>query len=512
LTIGSTRSSSEHPLLEMRGITVRFRDVVANDRVDFSVSGGEIRALLGENGAGKSTLMRVLAGLIQPQAGNLHIEGKPVHLMSALDATRAGVGMVHQHFMLVPTLTVAQNVSLGLEGDKLFPDLKAVADALREIGAKFGMHVDPNAKVGSLSVGGQQRVEIVKALYRGARILVLDEPTAVLAPQEVEGLFSMLRALAAQGTVIVFISHKLPEVSAIADSVTVLRHGRMVATQAMADTTERDLARLMIGQDVVLPQLEDDGVACGPAAIETQGLSYRDERGVVKIDGVSLAVHSGEIVGVAGVDGNGQHELAELLVGLRKPSGGRIAFGGREIGNATVGRRIALGMAHIPEDRQRTALVGELSIADNAVIEMIGQLPYSRRGWIDEHAVDGLARGIIADNDVRCTGPEQRVDTLSGGNQQKLVMGRALIRKPRVVIAVQPTRGLDLGATAFVHRSLLARRAEGAAILLVSTELDEILALADRILVMFAGRIAGELKRAEVTLDRLGSMMTGRAA
>jgi ABC-type uncharacterized transport system ATPase subunit len=495
----------------MRGITVRFGGLIANDRVDFKVYSGEIRALLGENGAGKSTLMRVLAGLLEPQAGQILIDGAEVHFASALDATRLGIGMVHQHFMLIPTLTVAQNLCLGMEGGRFFPNLKAVTRALEEIRATYGLPVDPDAMVASLSVGGQQRVEIVKALYRGARILVLDEPTAVLAPQEVEGLFTMLRALAARGTAIVFISHKLQEVMALTHEITVLRHGQVVATRARADTTEQELARLMIGQDIALPRIEGESSG-GAIALEARSLSYRDRRGVAQLDDVTLSVRAGEIVGVAGVDGNGQHELAELIVGLREPSAGTIMLGNRTVERSSIRRRIELGMAHIPEDRQRTGLVGELSIGENAIIELIGRRPYARNGWMVASEIERFARGIIDTNDIRCAGPGQRVDTLSGGNQQKLVLGRALARHPRVIVAVQPTRGLDIGATAFIHRQLIALRAEGAATILISTELDEILAMSDRVVVMFGGRIVGRLARADVTLERLGLMMTGQAA
>jgi general nucleoside transport system ATP-binding protein len=506
------RADGDRALLEMRGITVRFGGLIANDQVDFKVRSGEIRALLGENGAGKSTLMRVLAGLLQPQAGQILIDGAEVRFASALDASRLGVGMVHQHFMLIPTLTVAQNLCLGMEGGRFFPGLKAVAKALKDIETTHGLRVDPNAMVGSLSVGSQQRVEIIKALYRGARILVLDEPTAVLAPQEVEGLFAMLRALAARGAAIVFISHKLQEVMALTHEITVLRQGRVVATRTRADTTERELARLMIGQDIALPRIDGAAPPGSAVALDASSLSYCDERGVFRLEGVNLAVRAGEIVGVAGVDGNGQHELAELIVGLRRPSVGAIRLGDRAIERSSIRRRIDLGMAHIPEDRQRTGLVGELSIRENAVIELVGRRPYARNGWIDAREIDRFARGVIDANDIRCTGPGQRVDTLSGGNQQKLVLGRALARHPSVIVAVQPTRGLDVGATAFVHSQLIARRAEGAAVVLISTEIDEVLALADWIVVMFGGRVAGRLARADATLERLGQMMTGQAA
>lgn len=507
---------ANHPTpLSLSGVTVRFGAFTANDAIDFSVERGEIHALLGENGAGKTTLMRVVAGLLVPQEGAIYINGQRAHLTSPLDAAALGVGMVHQHFMLIPTLSVAQNVCIGMDrAGRYFPNLKQVARDLDEIGERYGLRVDPHALVGELSVASQQRVEIVKALYRGARILVLDEPTAVLAPQEVEGFFRVLRMLAEAGTAIVFISHKLNEVMALSHRVSVLRHGRLVASKATADTNPTELARLMIGEDLTLPQA-DDSANPGAVAIEVSGVSYYDERHVARLSDVSLAARSGEIVGIAGVDGNGQQELAELLAGLLAPSAGSVvmasASGPVDVSRAGPGERIALGLSHIPEDRQRTALV-DMSIAENAALETIGRPPLSQRGLLSRPAIRHFAEELIAENDVRCIGPEQRIMTLSGGNQQKVVLGRALSRGPSVVVAVQPTRGLDIGATAFVHQQLLAQRAKGAAIVLVSTELDEVLALSDRIVVMFAGRIVGSLSRQEVTLERLGAMMTGQAA
>ncbi len=505
------------PLLDMRGIRVAFGTFLANDDVDLAVASGEIHALLGENGAGKSTLMRVLAGLIVPAAGEIRIAGRVERLGSAQEAMRLGIGMVHQHFMLVPTLTVAENVCLGLASTGRFiPDLKSVAARVRTLAETYSLDIDPSARIDSLSIAGQQRVEILKALYRGARILVLDEPTAVLTPQETEGLFRILRTLAAEGTAIVFISHKLNEVMALTEKVTVLRQGKVVATAVTAETDARGLARMMVGAEVALPRLEE---AAQPATAEARApillisdLVCRDARGLVRVDGVSLAVGAGEIVGVAGVDGNGQQELAEAVVGLSRVAAGTIHLAGEDVSAAPIARRIALGLAHIPEDRHRTALVEPMSIRDNIVLERVGAPPFSRGGWLDRGAVAALARDVMAAFDVRASGPEQSVGTLSGGNQQKVVLGRALSRDPRLLVAVQPARGLDVGATAFVHRQLLARRAAGAGVLLVSTELDEILALSDRVAVMFKGRLVGVVARAEVSVERLGLMMAGRAA
>jgi simple sugar transport system ATP-binding protein len=517
------------PLLSMRGIRVAFGPVVANDDVDLVVAAGEIHALLGENGAGKSTLMRVLAGLIVPVAGEVVIDGAAEPLGSPHEAMRLGIGMVHQHFMLVPTLTVAENVCLGLTSTGRFlPDLKAAGRRIRDLASRHGLEIDPDARIAHLSVAGRQRVEILKALFRGARILILDEPTAVLTPQETEGLFRILRALAAAGTAIIFISHKLNEVMALTETITVLRQGRVAATLRTADTDARALARLMVGADVRLPTLEDSeassphplaapstsshGRGAERTILAVSGLVCRDADGVARVDGASLEVGAGEIVGLAGVDGNGQQELAEAIVGLRAAEAGRIAIAGEDVTRAGVARRIALGLAHIPEDRHHTALVEPLAIRDNIALERIGEPPLSRRGWIDRKAVARLAAEVMAAFDIRASGPGQTAGTLSGGNQQKIVLGRALSRDPRLVVAVQPARGLDVGATAFVHRQLLARRAAGAGVLLVSTELDEILALSDRILVVYKGRITGAMARRDISVERLGLMMAGKAA
>ncbi|HWJ74872.1 MAG TPA: ABC transporter ATP-binding protein [Kaistia sp.] len=507
-------------LLDMRGITVAFGSFVANDGVDLAVDAGEIHALLGENGAGKSTLMRVLAGLLVPAAGEIRIAGEIEPLGSAHEAMRLGIGMVHQHFMLVPTLTVAENVCLGLSSTGRFiPDLKTAAANIRDLATTYGLDIDPNARIADLSIAGQQRVEILKALYRGARILVLDEPTAVLTPQEAEGLFRILRALAAEGTAMIFISHKLNEVMALTEKVTVLRQGKVVATARTAETDTRGLARMMVGAEIALPKLEDAGTDAGveparraEAILAVSDLTCRDISGITRVDRVTLTVEAGEIVGVAGVDGNGQQELAEAIVGLRKVGSGRVVLAGVDVTTAPIARRIALGLAHIPEDRHRTALVEPMSIRDNIVLERIGDAPFSRGGWIRRDAVAGLAEKVMAAFDVRASGSGQSVGTLSGGNQQKVVLGRALSRDPRLVVAVQPARGLDVGATAFVHRQLLARRAAGAGVLLVSTELDEILALSDRVVVMFKGAVVGEMTRAAISVERLGLMMAGRAA
>ena len=498
----------------MSGIRVQFGSVVANDDVDLDIRPGEIHALLGENGAGKTTLMRVLAGLLRPQSGRIAIDGRPVRIGSPLEASALGIGMVHQHFMLVPTLTVAQNVALGLPGlRRWFPDIDAVARRLAALGRDYGLDVDPELRVGDLSVAGQQRAEILKQLYRGAKFLVLDEPTAVLTPQEADRLFEVLRTLAAGGTSIVFISHKLREVLALTDRITVLRAGGVVGRLETRDTTQAQIARLMVGDTVVPTRLEAT-VAAGPAVplLEVEALLARDPGGRRRLDDIGFTLHAGEILGVAGVDGNGQQELAEALVGLRPIEAGSIRLSSTDISALPVAARLRAGMAHIPEDRHRTAIFDAMSIADNIAAERVGEPGYGRRGLVDRSAVRRAAQQVVAAFVVRCAGIDQPIGMLSGGNQQKVVLGRALSRQPKVVIAVQPTRGLDIGATAFLQRQLLERRAAGAGILLISMELDELRALSDRIMVMFKGAVVGILARDEVTTERLGLMMAGEAA
>ncbi|WP_417308903.1 ABC transporter ATP-binding protein [Devosia sp.] len=499
------------PSLSLSGVTVRFGDFVANDDISLDLMAGEIHAVLGENGAGKTTLMRVVAGLLVPHQGEIRVEGRTVALTSPLDASAEGIGMVHQHFMLIPTLTVAQNVALGQQGGGRFlPRLDAIAARIREIGETYGLRVDPDAYVRDLSVASQQRVEIVKALASGARILVLDEPTAVLAPAEVQGLFEVLRMLAAAGTSIVFISHKLNEVMQISDRVTVLRRGRLVATLPTADTDPGDLARRMIGQDLPTARTRTPFTGTAEDILSVRELTLHDERGIACVNDVSLTARRGEILGIAGIDGNGQQELAEAIVGLRTPHSGTLRIKGIDVTHRPPGDRIALGLAHIPEDRIRTALVN-LPVADNAVVEAIGTPQFSRGAVLDHKAIDSFSSRLIAGYDVRCSGPDQNVLTLSGGNQQKLVVGRAFVRDPDLIVAVQPVRGLDIGATSFVHDELVAQRARGAGVILVSTELDEILKLSDRILVMFDGRIVGELDGSGVDLDQLSRLMTGQS-
>ncbi len=496
----------------MRNIRVAFGPVVANDDVSFAVERGEIHALLGENGAGKTTLMRVLAGLLQPAAGAIEIDGKPVRIDGPLEARRLGIGMVHQHFMLVPTLTVAENIALGLKEVRTwFPRLDKLADEIDALGARYGLAVNARARAGDLSVASQQRVEIVKALYRGARILVLDEPTAVLTPQEAAALFPVLRSLAEAGTAIVFISHKLNEVMAVTDRITVLRRGKVAGTLETKTTEPRAIARMMVGGDVTLPHLEGKPQA-GRPVLEVESLGYADSRGVRRLDNVDFSVGAGEIVAIAGVDGNGQQELAEAIVGLIRPDSGTVRIDGADLTAAPVAKRIAAGLAHVPEDRHRTAIFEKMSVTDNAVAEDAGKPRFARFGMRNLGETRRFAADLVRDFDVRLGSIDQTIGSLSGGNQQKVVLGRALSRDPRLIVAVQPTRGLDIGATAFLHSRLLERRAAGAAVLLVSTELDEVLALADRIVVLFKGQVTGVVTRETFDVEQLGLMMAGRTA
>ncbi|HEV7717589.1 MAG TPA: ABC transporter ATP-binding protein [Arsenicitalea sp.] len=496
--------------VSMRNIRVQFGSVIANDAVDFDVQPGEIHALLGENGAGKTTLMRVLAGLLQPRAGEIAINGKPAVLKSAQSASALGIGMVHQHFMLVQTLTVAENICLGLPSlRRWFPRIDLVEAEVSALGKSLGLEVEPRALAGELSIAGQQRVEILKALYRGAKILVLDEPTAVLTPREADRLFAVLKALAAKGTAIVFISHKLGEVMALTDRITVLRHGRVAGTLWTDQTSQRQVATLMVGGNVGLPHLGAPPQASGAKLLEARELSVRDGRGLMRLDKVSLDIHAGEILGVAGVDGNGQQELAEAIVGLRPIETGSLLIGGIEMANRPIAARLAAGLAHIPEDRHRTAIFEDMSITDNAVVEIAAAKGLSRYGFIDGPRAEAMTDRLVADYDVRCAGPWQKIGLLSGGNQQKVVLGRAMLRDPKVIIAVQPTRGLDIGASSFLQRTLLERRAQGAAVLLISMELDELQALSDRIIVLFKGAIIGVLSRGQITTERLGLLMAG---
>ncbi len=500
---------SDGPILELRSITKRFPGVVANDGIDFDLLPGEVHALLGENGAGKSTLMNIVYGLYRPDAGEILIRGKPVTLGSAREAIMQGIGMVHQHFMLIPVMTVAENIVLASEpthGGVLL-DYAASVERVRELSERFGLAVDPEARVQNIGVGQEQRVEILKALYRGAEILILDEPTAVLTPQEATELFEIIRGLQAQGKSLIFISHKLKEVVEIADRITVLRRGRKVETISREGATETGLARMMVGREVLL-RVEKKPAAPGQPLLEVQDLSVLDDRGLGAVRGVSFDVRAGEIVGLAGVDGNGQTELIDALAGLRRPSGGEIRVRGQDVTRASARRVLDLGVGHIPEDRQRRGLVLEFSLAENLALHNYDEEPNSRFGWLFPRRLIARARNLLREFDVRGGGPQTRASALSGGNQQKVVIAREVGGDPDVLIAAQPTRGLDVGAIEYVHRRLVEVRDEEKAVLLVSLELDEIRALSDRILVIYEGRIVGEYDP-DVAEEELGIAMTG---
>ncbi|MHB8648707.1 MAG: ABC transporter ATP-binding protein [Gaiellaceae bacterium] len=484
---------AEPPVLELRGITKRFPGIVANDQVSLDLSAGEVHALLGENGAGKSTLMNVLYGLYHPDEGEILVKGEKLTLGSPNEAIEHGIGMVHQHFMLIPVMTVAENVVLAREPTDagIFLDTAEAEKQVREISERYGLAVDPKARVEAISVGQQQRVEILKALYRGADILVLDEPTAVLTPQEAEELFDVIRSLTARGKSVIFISHKLHEVLEIADRISVLRRGKLVETRFREGATEEILARAMVGRDVLL-RVDKTSAAPGAPLLTVDDLHVVDARGLPAVRGVSFEVHAGEIVGVAGVDGNGQAEMIDALMGLLSASSGGVKVGGRDITRATPKRVLDLGVGHIPQDRQRRGLVLQFSLAENIALHDFDKEPDSRFGWLRPGVLVERARGLLEAFDVRGGGPHTAAGALSGGNQQKVVLAREIERNPKVLIAAQPTRGLDVGAIEFVHRRLVEERDEGRAILLVSLELDEILSLSDRIFVMYEGRFVGE--------------------
>jgi ABC-type uncharacterized transport system ATPase subunit len=500
---------SSPPALELKGITKKFGSVVANDRVDFDVMAGEVHALLGENGAGKSTLMSVLYGLYRPDEGEILVDGKPVEIDSPAAAIKLGIGMVHQHFMLIPVMTVAENIVLGQEpskpGGRL--DLKAARARVRELSDRYGLAVDPDAAIEDITVGAQQRVEILKALYRDARILVLDEPTAVLTAQEVRDLTEVLSRLKRDGTAIVFISHKLGEVLQLADRITVLRRGKKVDTVPRQGATELSLARLVVGRDLMLAVERTPGNPAAPR-LEVQDLHVRDDRELEQVSGLSLTVRAGEIAAIAGVDGNGQRELVDAITGMRAPESGAVRVDGREIAGQGVRAATEAGVAHIAEDRHLRGLVLAFTLSENLALREYRRPAYSARGWLRLSYWKELAKRLLQEFDVRGGGPETYAVALSGGNQQKVCVAREIASNPKLLIAHQPTRGLDVGAIEFVHRRLIAERDKGVAVLLVSLEYEEIMALADRILVIYEGEIVGEFPP-DASEEELGIAMTG---
>jgi general nucleoside transport system ATP-binding protein len=502
-------AEAEAPVLELRGITKQFPGVLANDHVDLDLRKGEVHALLGENGAGKSTLMSILYGLYTADSGEILMNGTPVSIDSPSDAIRRGIGMVHQHFMLIPVMTVTENIVLAQEPKHagVLLDYDAAEDRVRELSKSFGLAVDPDARIERITVGQQQRVEILKALYRGAEILILDEPTAVLTPQEAHELFEIIEELKSQGKSIIFISHKLNEVLEVADRISVLRRGKLVETMPREGATEAGLARSMVGREVLL-RVEKKPAQPGDVLLHVEDLVVRDDRGLEAVRSVSFDVRAGEIVGIAGVDGNGQSELIDALAGLRSVASGEISVGGEDLTRASARKALDAGVGHIPEDRHRRGLVLDFNLAENLALHDYGKEPFSRLGWVNPRRWFRWARGLLQEFDVRGGGPATRGASLSGGNQQKVVLAREISRDPSVLIAAQPTRGLDVGAIEFVHRRLVEQRDAGKAVLLVSLELEEVLSLSDRILVLYEGEIVGEFPP-DASEEEVGMAMIG---
>jgi general nucleoside transport system ATP-binding protein len=510
-------SGQETNVLEARNITKRFPGVLANDKVGLSLRKGEIHALLGENGAGKTTLMNIIYGLYSPDEGELLVNGKPIEIKGPHDAINYGIGMVHQHFMLVPVFTVTENIMLGAETDhRATPsgmplarlDRKEVAKRVAELSQRYGLEVDPEAIVEDLPVGVQQRVEIVKALYRKAIILILDEPTAVLTPQEAEDLSRIMHELTQQGVSIIFITHKLKEVLAIADRITVMRSGRVVGTVDPKETTEAKLASMMVGREVILT-VQKKPMQLGEEILKVEDLHVRDVRGLQAVNGVSFNVCAGEVLGIAGVQGNGQTELAEALTGLRPVESGRFILSGQNLTGQTPRFITEAGLAHIPEDRQRHGLVLAYTVADNMALCDYYQPRFSRGVVIQQRQVEVNARKLIKEYDVRTPSPYVSAGKLSGGNQQKVIVARELSRPVKLLIASQPTRGLDVGSIEYIHREIIAMRDRGVAVLVISAELDEILSLADRVAVMYRGQIVATVDRKDASREQLGLSMAG---
>jgi simple sugar transport system ATP-binding protein len=495
--------------LEMRGITKRFPGVLANDRVDFDVCSNEVHALLGENGAGKSTLMKILYGMYHPDEGEILINGKPVTIASPNDSIHLGIGMIHQHFMLVQTLTVAENVALGLPSSRgLITDLDRVSERIVELANIYGLKIDPDAYIWQLSVGQQQRVEIIKALYRGAALLILDEPTAVLTPQEVDELFVIMNQMVRDGHALIFISHKLHEVVEISNRVTVLRDGRKIGTRPTSEITKQILANWMVGREVGF--VPDRGnVQKGECRLQLENVSCGSDRGTPGLRGVSLELCSGEILGIAGVSGNGQRELAESITGLRRITSGRVLLEGEDVTNFAPGDLTDRMLSYIPEERMRDGMIKNFSVAENMILREHHKPPFSRSGFLNLRDISAHSDELIKKFRVKTPSHDTLAKNLSGGNIQKVVIAREFSRNPRVILAAQPTRGLDIGATEYVREQLLEQRRKGVAVMLISEDLDEILALSDRIAVIYEGQIMDIIPRDEATPEKLGLLMAG---
>ena len=499
------------PVLEVKHVTKRFPGVVANDDVNLTLYEGEILALLGENGAGKSTLMNIIYGLYKPTEGEIYVRGKRVEMKSPRDAIALGIGMVHQHFQLVPVMTVAENVMLGAERVRKngLLNIKKVAEEIQELSHRYHLDVDPYAIIEDLPVGVQQRVEIIKALYREAEILILDEPTAVLTPQEIEGLFEIMKRLQAQGKSIIFISHKLKEVLYISDRIVVLRNGKVVGETTPAEATQERLAAMMVGREVILT-VEKKPARPGKVVLRVEGLKAHSDLGEPALRGVSFEVREGEILGVAGVQGNGQTELVEVITGLRKAEGGKVFINGEDMTNARPRTITQKGQSsHVPEDRHGYGMVETYPVADNLVLNTYNLPPFAKGITINRPAIIEHAKQLISKFDVRTPSPLTPAGSLSGGNQQKMVVAREFSRPIKLLIAAQPTRGIDVGSIEFIHKQIVAKRDEGVAVLLVSAELDEIMALSDRIAVMYKGEILDIVPREEATRENIGLLMMG---
>lgn len=495
--------------LEMSNIVKRFPGVLANAHVDFDVNAGEVHALLGENGAGKSTLMRILYGLYRSDEGQILINGEPVVISSPHDAIRSGIGMIHQHFMLVPTLTVAENVALGLPSSRgILTDLDRVSKRINELATLYGLQVDPQAYVWQLAVGQQQRVEIMKALYRGAALLILDEPTAVLTPQEVRELFETFREMLKKGHALIFISHKLQEVLDISDRITVLRDGRVVGSRKTKETSKAELARLMVGRELI-QKLDKTETQPGDVRLELVDLWANSNRGTPALRGINMTVHAGEILGVAGVSGNGQTELAQVINGLRPATQGSIFVDKRNVTGWSSTQLIEIGLSYIPEERMIDGMIRDFSVSENIILRENDKQPYSRLGFLNFRAITSRSSALIKAFNIKTPSQDTPVKNLSGGNIQKILLARELSRKPAVLVAAQPTRGLDIGATEYVHQRLLEQRSQGTAILLISEDLDEVLALSDWIIVIYEGRSMGEMIASQATPEKLGLLMAG---